>query len=85
MVVVMARRGEKKISDTPAYVRPRVQLTARERSRPGSRQGVLFDTIRSRSTIGGGGYHQFVPVLGRDGTKKAPPGDFIDQPSREMS
>ena len=25
-----------------------------------------------------------VPVLGKDGTRIAPPGDLIDQPSREI-
>ena len=27
---------------------------------------------------------KFVPVLGEDGTKIAPPGDIFDQPSGEM-
>ena len=36
---------------------------------------------KSRATIGGGrGCHKFVPVLGGNGTKKAPPGDLFDQP-----
>ena len=40
----------------------------------------------SRSTIGEGwGYHKFVPVLGRDGTKIAPPGDLFDQSPGELS
>ena len=34
---------------------------------------------------GGAGTSQFVPVLGGDGTKKAPPGDLFDQPPGEMS
>ena len=33
---------------------------------------------------GGGGCHNFVPVLGGDGTKIAPPGDLFDQPADEM-
>ena len=32
----------------------------------------------------GGGYHKFIPVLGRDDTKIAPPGDIFDQPPGEM-
>ena len=41
----------------------------------------------TRSTIGGegGGCHNFVPVLGGNGTKIAPPGDLFDQPPGEMS
>ena len=35
-------------------------------------------TVESRSTIGGRGCHKFVPVLGEDGTKIAPPGDLFD-------
>ena len=34
---------------------------------------------------GGRGCHKFVPVLGGDGTKIAPPGDLFDQPPGEMS
>ena len=34
---------------------------------------------------GGQGCHRFVPVLGVDGTKIAPPGDLFDQPPVEMS
>ena len=34
---------------------------------------------------GGGGCHNFVPVLGGDDTKIAPPGDLFDQPPGEMS
>ena len=43
--------------------------------------------VSSRSTIGGGGggCHNFVPVLGGDDTKIAPPGDLFDQPHCEMS
>ena len=42
--------------------------------------------VQSRSTIGGGrGCHKFVPVLGGDGTKTAPPGDLFVQPLDEMS
>ena len=33
----------------------------------------------------GGGCHNFVPVLGGDGTKIAPPGYLFDQPLGEMS
>ena len=41
---------------------------------------------QSRSTIGGRrGCNNFVPVLGGDGTKIAPPGDLFDQPPGEMS
>ena len=40
----------------------------------------------SRSTIGGGGEcHKFVPVLGGNGTKIAPPEDLFNQPPGEMS
>ena len=45
-------------------------------------------TLGSRSTIGGGwgwGCHIFVPVLGGDGTKIAPPGDLFEPPPGEMS
>ena len=37
--------------------------------------------------LGGGewGGHKFVPVLGGDDTKIAPPGDIFDQPLGEMS
>ena len=42
--------------------------------------------LMSRSTIGGGRVcNKFVPVLGKDGTRIAPPGDLIDQPPREIS
>ena len=34
---------------------------------------------------GGRGCYKFVPVLGGDGTKIAPPGDLCDQPPSEMS
>ena len=34
---------------------------------------------------GGRGCHKFVSVLGRDGTKIAPPGDLFDQSLGEMS
>ena len=34
---------------------------------------------------GGRGCHNFVPVLGGDGTKKNPPGDIFDKPPDEMS
>ena len=44
------------------------------------------DGFMSRSTIGGGrGCNKFVPVLGGDGTRMAPPGDLYDQSPREMS
>ena len=33
---------------------------------------------------GGRGSRKFVPFLGEDGTKTAPPGDIIDQPPGEM-
>ena len=33
----------------------------------------------------GRGCHKFVPVLGGDGTKIAPPKDLFDQPPGEMS
>ena len=33
---------------------------------------------------GGRGCHKFVPVLGGDGTKMAPPEDLFDQPSGDM-
>ena len=39
----------------------------------------------SRSTIGGGGCHNVIPVLGGDGTKVASPGDIFYQPPGEMS
>ena len=40
----------------------------------------------SRSTIGEGrGCHKFVPVLGGDGTKIAPPEDLLGQLPGEMS
>ena len=42
----------------------------------------------SRSTNGGGGgggCRKFVPVLGGDGTVKAPPGIIYDKPPGEMS
>ena len=40
----------------------------------------------SRSTIGEGrGCNKFVPVLGGDGAKIAPPGDLFDQPPGEMN
>ena len=34
---------------------------------------------------GGRGCHKFVPVLGGDVTRIAPPGDLLDQPPGEMS
>ena len=34
---------------------------------------------------GGGGCHKFVPVLGGDGTRIAPPGEIFDQPPGDMS
>ena len=34
---------------------------------------------------GGRGCHKFIPVLGGDGMKLAPPGDLFDQPPGEMS
>ena len=34
--------------------------------------------------LGGGGCNKFVPVLGGDGTKTAPPGNLFDQPLGEM-
>ena len=41
---------------------------------------------KTRSTIGGGERcHTFVPVLGGDALKIAPPGDFFYQPPNEMS
>ena len=43
-------------------------------------------TSVSRSTIGRGQRcHNFVPVLGGDGTKIAPPEDIFDQPPDEIS
>ena len=42
--------------------------------------------LLSRSTIGGGqGCNKFVPVLGGEYTRVAPPGDLFDQHPREMS
>ena len=35
--------------------------------------------------LGGRGCRKFVPVLGGDGTKIAPPGDIFDQTPGEMS
>ena len=35
--------------------------------------------------LGGGGCRNFVPVLGGNGTKTAPPGGICYQPSSEMS
>ena len=34
---------------------------------------------------GGRGCNKFVPVLGGDGTKIAPPGDLVDQPLGKVS
>ena len=46
----------------------------------------IFIPHASRSRIGGGREcNKFVPGLGGDGTRTAPPGDLIDQPHREMS
>ena len=46
---------------------------------------ILIIRQKSRSSNGGGTGRNFVPVLGGDGTKKAPPGDIFDQPPGEMS
>ena len=46
---------------------------------------IKLVTITSCSTIGGGGGHKFVPVLGGNGTKIAPPEDLFDQPPDGMS
>ena len=35
--------------------------------------------------LGGGGCHKFVPILGGDGTKIAPPGDIFDQLPGKMN
>ena len=44
------------------------------------------DSLKSRSTIGGGREcNKFVPVLGGDGTRMPPSGDLFDQSPREMS
>ena len=41
--------------------------------------------LESFHDLGGGrGCHKFVPVLGGDGTKIAPPGDLFDRPPGEM-
>ena len=49
-------------------------------------QAQRLYAVSSRSTIGGGRVcNKFVPVLGKDGTRIAPPGDLIDQPPREIS
>ena len=46
----------------------------------------LYEVIESFNDWGGGwGRHKFVPVLGGDDTKVAPPGDLFDQPPGEMS
>ena len=44
------------------------------------------DCVRTSSTIGGGGRgcNIFVPVLGGNGTKIAPPRDIFDQPPGQM-
>ena len=43
-------------------------------------------SIESFNDWGGGrGCHNFVPVLGGDGTKIAPTGDILDQPPGEIS
>ena len=38
----------------------------------------------SCTAVGGAGMSKFVPVLGGDGTKIAPPADLFDQPPGEM-
>ena len=45
----------------------------------------LRHTWRVIQQLGGRGCHKFVPVLGGDGTKTAPPGDLFDQLPGEIS
>ena len=50
------------------------------------REIFIFSDVQSRITIEEGrGYNNFVPVLGGDGTKIAPPRDLFDQPLGERS
>ena len=44
-----------------------------------------LEIIESFNDWRGRGCHKFVPVVGGDGTKMAPPGDLLDQPLSEMS
>ena len=47
---------------------------------------IFIQVIGVVQRLGGGrGCRKFVPVLGGDGTKIAPPGDIFDQPPGEMS
>ena len=50
-----------------------------------SRYRSTFFTAESFNDRGEGGCNTFVLVLGRNGTKIAPPGDFLYQPPGEMS
>ena len=55
------------------------------RMRPYADSSLVVGREAQRLWEGGGGRHQFVPVLGEDGTKIAPPGNLFDQPPGEMS
>ena len=50
-------------------------------NREGWQPRVIYESFND---WGGRGCRKFVPVLGRDGTKIAPPGDIFDQPPGEM-
>ena len=49
-----------------------------------SQRGGSRILAESFNDWGGRGRRKFVPVLGGDGTKIAPPGDIFDQPPGEM-
>ena len=56
----------------------------------GSRYVLMFVGFASTAAVSsndweGRGCHKFVPVSGRDGTKRAPTGGLFDQPPVEMS
>ena len=48
-----------------------------------SKTKMLFESFNDWGA--GRGCHKFVPVLGGDGTKIAPPGDIFDRSRGEMS
>ena len=45
---------------------------------------LMASLSESFNDWGGRGCRKFVPVLGENGTKIAPPGDIFDQPPGEM-
>ena len=45
----------------------------------------VFLRFRVFQPLGGGGCNKYVPVLGGDGTKIAPPADLFDQPPGEIN